>query len=126
MRSLSPPVKPIFAWRHSPTVTTRWRSGWVAVAVALVASVASVSLPASLVGAAPDRADPASEAKRLANERERVRTRRASKASQINVLEADDAKVSAALTDLNQNVGVYANVIRPGSVRVGAAVTLRS
>ena len=105
MRSLSPPVKPIFAWRHSPTVTTRWRSGWVAVAVALVASVASVSLPASLVGAAPDRADPASEAKRLANERERVRTRRASKASQINVLEADDAKVSAALTDLNQNVG---------------------
>ena len=50
------------------------------------------------------KVDPASEAKRLGSEREQVRAQRATKAAQINALQADDDKVSAALSDLSKNV----------------------
>ncbi|MEZ5372429.1 MAG: D-alanyl-D-alanine carboxypeptidase family protein [Microthrixaceae bacterium] len=72
--------------------------------VALLVATAAVSLPAAPAGAAPTQSDPASEAQRLAAEREEVRAQRASKAAQIDALKADDDKVSAALSDLNQNV----------------------
>ena len=72
--------------------------------VGLVTVLASVTMSSVPAGAAPVKVDPASEAKRLGSEREQVRAQRASKATQINALRADDDKVSAALSDLSKNV----------------------
>jgi LAS superfamily LD-carboxypeptidase LdcB len=55
-------------------------------------------------GAAPAQTDPAKEAKRLAAERETLRKERATQASKINALEANQSEISAALTDLQTNV----------------------
>ena len=100
MRSFLPPFNTAVAQRR----TQRLSAAWVAVAMALIAGVTSAAIPVGPAGAAPAQADHASEAKRLAGEREQVRAQRASKASQIDALAADDDKVSAALNDLNQNV----------------------
>ncbi|MFZ1440850.1 MAG: hypothetical protein WAX12_19755, partial [Candidatus Microthrix subdominans] len=100
MRSFPPRPDLAAARRRTPGLM----AAWAAVAVTLISGVTSASIPAGPAGAAPSRTDYASEAKRLAGEREQVRAQRASKASQIDALAADDDKVSAALNDLNQNV----------------------
>jgi septal ring factor EnvC (AmiA/AmiB activator) len=100
MRSFPPRPDLADARRRAPGLM----AAWAAVAVTLISGVTSASIPAGPAGAAPSRTDYASEAKRLAGEREQVRAQRASKASQIDALAADDDKVSAALNDLNQNV----------------------
>lgn len=98
------------ALRTDSTTTTttrpqvgRVRWGFQRGITVVVAGLMTVSV-GSVAAAAPRPTDPATEAKRLAAAREKVRQQRASKASQLNALQANNAQLSSALADLQSDV----------------------
>lgn len=78
-----------------------------------VAAVVAVSvLPFAATPASAVRNQDGGSIQQLQRQRDEVRQKKASQASQVNVLQASDAEVSAALSTLSSNVSASRTVSR--------------